>query len=110
MRVSGEFDVFYHELDQPDMMVFWNSSKRRKRMTPTSLMVKYHQVIGTDEWKLWHVYLMGNYNGWGIGVTLYQGHEGKWDAQTPDWVHPLVERAAPVRYLATTYDLATGHA
>ena len=99
MRVSASHEVTFHEVEEPDLMVFWNSTKRRKCMRPTALLVKYNQVIGTSEWKLWHVYLMGNYRGWGIGVTLYEGHEAKWDSVTPDWVHLLVERAHPIRYV-----------
>lgn len=97
MKTSGRLEVIFHELDRPDLMIFHGSKKRRKRLRPESLMVKWDQCIGTDSWRLWHVFLMGelvrdgsNASG---AVTLFE--RGKWAEVTPEWVKGLVDQSMP---------------
>lgn len=98
MKTSGRLEICFHELDEPDLMVYWGTSKRRKRLRPRTLMVKWDQRIGTDHWRLWHVWLMGEMvregSAQSISTTLYE--RATWAKDTPDWVKALVDQSMPV--------------
>jgi hypothetical protein len=109
VKTSGRLEVTFHELEQDDLMVFYGSTERRKRLRPRALVVKWDQRLGTDEWRLWHVWLAGELvrqdSHTSGSMTLYEApnymHEGGWAENTPDWVKPLVEQSRPAEKVAS---------
>jgi hypothetical protein len=103
MRACLRHEVTYVELDQPELMMHWGGLKRRKRLRPTHLLVKWDRDEPETEWTLRHVYLMGNHVFKGstlsMGKTLFENnrlHPDHWDDETPDWVYELVDQSHPV--------------
>lgn len=99
MRTSADFKVYFHDLDQPDLMVQGGKKgARRKRMRPETLLVQWSQKIDKDTWQLWHVYLMGRYvhaqsSTW-ISMNCFD--RLTWDENTPEWVRELVGKFMPM--------------
>lgn len=106
MRTSATLKVYFHDLEQPDLMITWGGHKRRKRLRPESLLVEWDQLSGSSTWHVAHVYLMGAYvhanSHCSISTTLYE-HDGPrwkdsggtWSDITPEWVKELVDACMP---------------
>lgn len=105
MRTSGTYKVYFHELDQPEILIKWGRGDRRKRLSPSDLMVEWDQEIGKNSWQLGSVYLMGRYvhaqsSSTYISVNLYDRdpdtHEFRWADIAPEWAKKLVDQSQPV--------------
>lgn len=94
MRVYEETErhIIWEEGDElpPEIMTHWGNQKKRKRMQPTSLVIKWLRRDGSD-WELREVYLFGN-----------QVHK----TNSNSFIHHLFQRRGPVWAEASAHEVA----